>query len=124
MTKLTYPNIQNPTLTSWVWIAPAKTTAKTIKNRGGGKKGFDLLQPLRQMLDKVDVRDRELAHRLCEMIPSQCPFEQDVKLFGRTLFHIPPLCKFNPLYEEVVALRFRALCYLADECGEDVSCYC
>ena len=124
MTKLTYSNIENPTLTSWVWIAPAKTAAKTTQKRRGGKKRFDLLQPLRQMLDKVDVRDRELAHRLCEMIPSQCPFEQDVKLFGRTLFHIPPLCKLNPLYEEVVALRFRALCYLADECGEDVSCYC
>jgi len=34
------------------------------------------------------------------------------------------MCKLNPLYEEVVALRFRALCYLADECGEDVTCYC
>ena len=124
MTKLTYSNIENPTLTSWVWIAPAKSTAKKSQQPHSAKKRFDLLQPLRQMLDKVDVRDRELAHRLCEMIPSQCPFEQDVKLFGRTLFHIPPMCKLNPLYEEVVALRFRALCYLADECGEDVSCYC
>jgi hypothetical protein len=43
---------------------------------------------------------------------------------GRKLFHIPPLCKLNPLYEEVVSLRFRALCYLADECGEDVTPYC
>jgi hypothetical protein len=124
MTKLTYSSIENPNLTSWVWIAPAKNTAKRNQQGYSSKKRFDLLQPLRQMLDKVEVRDRELAHRLCEMIPSQCPFEQDVKLFGRTLFHIPPMCKLNPLYEEVVALRFRALCYLADECGEDVSCYC
>jgi len=124
MTKLTYSSIENPTLTSWVWIAPAKNTAKTNQQGYSSKKRFDLLQPLRQMLERVEVRDRELAHRLCEMIPSQCPFEQDVKLFGRTLFHIPPMCKLNPLYEEVVALRFRALCYLADECGEDVSCYC
>ena len=58
------------------------------------------------------------------MIPAQCPFERDVKVFGHTLFHIPPLCKLNPLYEEVVALRFRAMCYLADECGEDISAYC
>lgn len=124
MTKLTYSSIENSTLTSWVWIAPAKNTAKTNQPRYGAKKRFDLLQPLRQLLDGMDVRDRELAHRLCEMIPSQCPFEREVKLFGRTLFRIPPLCKLNPLYEEVVALRFRALCYLADECGEDVSCYC
>jgi hypothetical protein len=67
---------------------------------------------------------RKLAHRLCQLIPAQCPFERDVKLFGRTLFHIPPMCKLNPLYEEVVALRFRALCYLADECGEDITAYC
>lgn len=124
MTKLTYSSIENSTLTSWVWIAPAKNTAKKNQQRYSSKKGFDLLQPLRQLLDGVDVRDRELAHRLCQMIPSQCPFEREVKLFGRTLFRIPPLCKLNPLYEEVVALRFRALSYLADECGEDVSCYC
>lgn len=124
MTKLTYSSIENPTLTSWVWIAPAKSSAKHNQQRYSSKKRFDLLQPLREMLNRVDVRDRELAHRLCEMIPSQCPFERDVKLFGRTLFHIPPMCKLNPLYDEVVALRFRALCYLADECREDVTCYC
>lgn len=124
MTKLSYSNTENSTLTSWVWFAPANNTAKTIKPGRAGKKPFDLLKPLRQMLERVEVRDRELAHRLCQMIPSQCPFERDVKLFGRKLFHIPPMCKLNPLYEEVVALRFRALCYLADECREDVTCYC
>jgi hypothetical protein len=58
------------------------------------------------------------------MIPTQCPFERDISLFGRTILSIPPLCKLNPLYEEVIGLRFRALCYLADDCGEDVGCYC
>jgi hypothetical protein len=28
------------------------------------------------------------------------------------------------LYEEVVGLRFKAMCYLADVCGEDISQYC
>lgn len=46
------------------------------------------------------------------------------KIKDKTLFTIPPLCKLNPLYEEVIALRFRAQCYLADNCGEDVSLYC
>jgi Mo-dependent nitrogenase C-terminus len=125
MTKLSYSSIENHQLTSWVWIEPANITpASTPISRPTAKKRLDLLKPLRQLLERVDVRDAELAHRLCQMIPSQCPFERDVKLFGRTLFHIPPMCKLNPLYEEVVALRFRALCYLADECGEDVSCYC
>jgi hypothetical protein len=88
------------------------------------KKTLDLLQPLRQWLDNVEVSNPKLAHRLCKLIPAQCPFERDVKLLGHTLFHIPPMCKLNPLYDEVVALRFRALCYLADECGEDIAAYC
>jgi hypothetical protein len=84
----------------------------------------DLLRPLRNWLDNIEVSDRVLAHRICQLIPTQCPFERKVQLFGRTIFYIPPLCKLNPLYNEVVALRFRAICYLADKCGEDVSCYC
>jgi len=85
---------------------------------------FDILRPMRQWLDNVKVQDAELARFLCKWIPSQCPFERDIKMFGHTILHIPPLCKLNPLYDEVVALRFRALCYLADICGEDVTAYC
>ena len=118
--------VQNLALTSWVWIHPGKASSKntTPVKPFKPKKPFDPLQPLRQWLDNVKVHNRKLAHRLCQLIPAQCPFERDVKLFGRTLFHIPPMCKLNPLYEEVVALRFRALCYLADECGEDITAYC
>jgi hypothetical protein len=65
-----------------------------------------------------------LARAICRVVPVQCPFERDIRLLGRILFHIPPLCKLNPLYDEVVFLRFRALCYLAEDCGEDVRCYC
>lgn len=116
--------IEKRTLTTWSWIAPTDITAANISQDYPSKKRFDPLQPLRQILDRVDVRDPELAHRLCQMIPAQCPFERDVQLFGRTVFRIPPLCKLNPFYEQVVSLRFRALCYLADECGEDVTRYC
>jgi len=119
--------VENRQLTSWIWTDQPNLTLGTVENpvsQKQSKKRFDLLQPLREILNNLDVKDPELAHRLCEMIPPQCPFERDVKLFGRTLFHIPPLCKMNPLYEEVSYLRFRALCYLADECGEDVSSYC
>lgn len=84
----------------------------------------DYLLPLRQYLNNLEIKNKSFAHVLCRLIPVQCPFEQDIKLFGRTICHIPPLCKLNPLYDEVVALRFRALSYLADECGEDVRCYC
>lgn len=112
-------------LEGWVWLSPASpsTDAPTITD-SSLRKGFDLLIPLRRRIDRIQVRNAGLAHRLCQMIPAQCPFERDVKIFGKTLFHIPPMCKLNPLYDEVVALRFRALCYLADECDEDISCYC
>ncbi|MEH2300694.1 Mo-dependent nitrogenase C-terminal domain-containing protein [Nostoc sp.] len=113
-------------LVSWVSINQAETSDHKVTqlNRSVSKSYWNILQPLRQRVDSIQVRDRQLAHRLCKLIPSQCPFERDVKLFGKTLFHIPPMCKLNPLYEEVVGLRFRAMCYLADECGEDVSQYC
>lgn len=81
---------------------------------------FDLLKPIRQWFDSIDIRDRDLAHLICKLIPAQCPFERDIKLFGRTIAHIPPMCKLNPLYEQFVGLRFRALCYLVDECGETI----
>lgn len=85
---------------------------------------LDGLYPIRQWLNGLEIGNAAFAHFICRTIPMQCPFERDICLFGCTIAHIPPLCKLNPLYEEVVSLRFRALCYLADECGEDVGCYC
>ncbi|MBW4672390.1 MAG: Mo-dependent nitrogenase C-terminal domain-containing protein [Cyanomargarita calcarea GSE-NOS-MK-12-04C] len=112
-------------LASWVSVNNTElNNTKQNQLQSPSKPQCDILYPLRQWVDNVEVSDRQLAHRLCKAIPSQCPFERDVKLFGKTLFHIPPMCKLNPLYEEVVGLRFRAMCYLADKCGEDVSQYC
>lgn len=84
----------------------------------------DLLQPLRHWLDSLEIQNRELARFIAKMIPAQCPFERDIIFFGRKIAHIPPMCKLNPLYDELVGLRFRALCYLADVCGEDIQSYC
>lgn len=81
------------------------------------------LRPVQDWLDQLEIHDPRLARFLCKMIPSQCPFERDVTLFGRKIVHIPPLCKINPLYEQLVGLRFRALSYLADDCQEDVTPY-
>ena len=83
----------------------------------------DVLTPVRQWLDHVEVHDPKVARFLCRMIPSNCPFERDIKLFGKKIVHIPAMCELNPLYEQLVGLRFRALSYLADKCGEDVSPY-
>ena len=73
---------------------------------------------------KIRIEKRETAIKICKLIPAQCPFERDVSLFGHTFFHIPPLCKLNPAYDELVALRFQALSFLADQCGEDISQFC
>nr|WP_297088201.1 Mo-dependent nitrogenase C-terminal domain-containing protein [Thermoleptolyngbya sp. C42_A2020_037] len=83
-----------------------------------------VLAPVQEWLDGLEVQDPRLARFLCKMIPPQCPFERDVVLFGRKIVHIPAMCKLNPLYEQLVGLRFRALSYLADDCGEDVTPYC
>ncbi|MEA5540104.1 Mo-dependent nitrogenase C-terminal domain-containing protein [Limnoraphis robusta Tam1] len=87
------------------------------------KPKLDLLAPLRRWVDLIEVKNANYAHIICRLIPCDCPFDRDIALFGRKLFHIPPLCELNPLYNEFVGLRFRALSYLADECGEDISQY-
>lgn len=119
-------NTENLALVSWAWIDSSQSLdsdpSHVAKNRS--QPAIDLLLPVRRWLDGIQIEEAGLAHRLCRLIPAQCPFERDVKLLGRTLFHIPPLCKLNPVYDEVVALRFRALCYLADVCSEDISPYC
>jgi Mo-dependent nitrogenase C-terminus len=79
-----------------------------------------LLKPVQTWLDKVEVHDPKLARTLCKLIPAQCPFERDVVMFGRKVGHIPPMCKINPLYDQLVGLRFRSLCYLVDVCGESI----
>lgn len=85
--------------------------------------GFDPLRSVRQWLDQLEIRDAKMAQSLAKAIPAQCPFERDIKLFGHKIAHIPPLCKLNPLYDQLVGLRFRALCYLVDECGLDIQPY-
>jgi hypothetical protein len=85
---------------------------------------FNLLQPLRQWLDGIEIPNPKIARFISSVIPAQCPFERDIMLLGRKVGHIPPLCKLNPLYEQLVGLRFRALCFLADRCGEDIQQYC
>jgi Mo-dependent nitrogenase C-terminus len=83
-----------------------------------------LLQPIAQRLDAIEIHNPETAHFFCHLIPAQCPFERDIRCLGRVLLHIPPMCKLNPFYEQLVGLRFKALCYLADVCGEDIAAYC
>lgn len=75
-------------------------------------------------LNQINLHNPQTARLICRLIPPTCPFERDIFLLGRKIGHIPALCKLNPLYEEFVELRFKALTFLADECGEDVTPYC
>lgn len=83
-----------------------------------------VLRPIRQWLESIEIRDSQMARSLCKIIPAHCPFEREIKVLDRTLVRIPPLCKLNPFYDQIVSLRFKSLIYLADECGEDVTLYC
>jgi Mo-dependent nitrogenase C-terminus len=85
--------------------------------------GIDLVAPIRRWLNSLEIDDVNLAKWLCQTLPARCPFERNLKLWGGAIAHIPPLCKLNPLYDEIVNLRFRALSYLADECGLDITAY-
>jgi tellurite resistance protein len=82
-----------------------------------------VLEPVKEWLDHMDIHDSRLANLICKVVPAQCPFERDIVLFGRKIMHIPAMCEINPLYDQLVGLRFRSLSYLADK-GEDVSKYC
>ncbi|MBP0009218.1 MULTISPECIES: Mo-dependent nitrogenase C-terminal domain-containing protein [unclassified Roseofilum] len=84
---------------------------------------WDLFYPIRQRLNSLEIKRPEIARLIVKLIPAQCPFARDIKLFGRTIIRIPPMCKLNPLYDELMNLRFRCLCFLADECGEDIEAY-
>ncbi len=75
----------------------------------------NLLMPIKQKLDAIEINNDRLAQFLCRAIPASCPFEREIEFFGRLIVRIPPLCKLNPLYEQLVGLRFRAMCYLAQD---------
>lgn len=85
---------------------------------------LSILQTLRQWIENLEIDEERLARRIVKLIPATCPFAREVRLFDRIVLRIPALCKLNPLYEQLMTLRFRALCFLAEQCGEDITCYC
>jgi Mo-dependent nitrogenase C-terminus len=121
--KLVENTLQHAIATSGVSVTPSESPNFIQSPTHSHPRHFFPLMGLRQKLDGINVKNPHLARLLCRAIPTQCPFARDVRAFGRTLFRIPPICQLNPLYDELIGLRFRALCYLADECGEDVTPY-
>ena len=97
---------------------------ETLHPPSGSDLGHKLLDPAKHWLDGMEIHDPRVARFICKMVPSQCPFARNISLFGQKTVHIPPMCKLNPLYDQLMGLRFRALTYLAEDCNEDVSRYC
>jgi hypothetical protein len=87
-------------------------------------KYLNTLEIVKKWLDNLEIKEENSARRIVKLIPSQCPFAREIRIGDRLIFRIPALCKLNPLYEQLVFLRFRALCFLVDRCGEDVTQYC
>ncbi|MEP6542396.1 Mo-dependent nitrogenase C-terminal domain-containing protein [Microcoleus vaginatus GB1-A2] len=58
--------------------------------------------------------DTQAAQWWCQLIPAPCSFERNIQLLRHDLFHIPHLCKLNPVYDELMGLRFPSLSFLAD----------
>lgn len=82
-----------------------------------------LLKYVRHQIESINIHDPVMAKLVCQLIPPSCPFARNVTLFGRVIFRIPPLCKLNPVYEQLINLRFKALSYLIDEWGGDATAY-
>ncbi len=59
------------------------------------------------------IRNRAVATWISQLIPAQCPFARRISVFGLS-FRIPPLCKLNPFYDQLMSLRFQALCVLEE----------
>lgn len=132
MVKVSQNTTKRLNISGWIWLEESQTQSSSkspsklptqYQQLLAKLRKIDPLQPIKQWLDNLEIKSSRLAHQICKMIPSQCPFERDIKLFGRTLMHIPPMCKLNPIYDQLVGLRFRALCYLSDQ-SEDISAYC
>lgn len=68
---------------------------------------------IKNVLGNLDINNNTQAAIVRTLVPSTCPFARTIVL-GKYKLVIPPLCKINPLYEELMMLRFKADCYIAD----------
>lgn len=96
----------------------------TISIANRKQKSLNPWKFLQKWLEDLEIKEEQTARRIVKLIPAQCPFERKIQMFGRVIVRIPALCKLNPLYEQLIGLRFRALCFLVESCGEDITPYC
>jgi hypothetical protein len=82
--------------------------------------GINLLRSVRQGFESMEIHNSKVARLLCKIIPAHCPFERRIQFLQHTILYIPPLCKLNPFYDQLVELRLKSLAYIVEECGEDI----
>ena len=68
-----------------------------------------LLLQITEILFSIKV---EVAKLVSSVIPASCPFARNLSVCGYSI-HIPPLCKFNPLYPQLMSLRFQAMTFIS-----------
>lgn len=85
---------------------------------------LNLLISIRHWLEAVEICHPTIARFVCRVVPARCPFARNIRFGDRVILSIPPLCKLNPFYDQIIEIRFKSLAYLADKCGEDVTLYC
>ncbi|WP_416223704.1 Mo-dependent nitrogenase C-terminal domain-containing protein [Synechococcus sp. CBW1107] len=66
---------------------------------------------LRHCLDDLQPDEPSVARFLIRLIPPQCPLKRDVTIVGRKLLHIPPMCRINPLDEDLNGPAFPGLVF-------------
>jgi hypothetical protein len=68
---------------------------------------------IQSWLNTIQVESLEVAILICRIIPDRCPFQRRFSMLGYGV-EIPPLCKLNPFYPQLIALRLKALTYLME----------
>ena len=51
-----------------------------------------------QWLENIEIKEKQTARHIVKLIPAQCLFAREIRLFGKVVVRIPPLCKLNPFY--------------------------
>ncbi len=114
--NIAYYTMSHLALASWIRSHTQHHSIRLFQtlSRFRLKLRFAPLQPLRQWLNSIEIKEPQLAEFLCQWIPAQCPFARQIRFGNQILIEIPPMCKLNPLYDELMYLRFQAMCYLEE----------
>lgn len=60
------------------------------------------------IIDKLATTNPAVA-KFIRGLPSKCPFERQLWLGDILVLHVPALCKFNPLFRQLMRIKVRLL---------------